>query len=264
MTDADRGQVAASAAEIYEEFFLPALFDQWPAKLLEAAGVGSGDRVLDIGCGTGVLARAALRLVGDSGEVVGVDPNEGMLSVARGTPGIVWKQGVAEGLPFADATFDHVVSQFVLMFVEDRHKAVSEIARVLRPRGRLAVATWASLDDTPGYAAMVKLLDRLFGEDAASALRHPYVLGDPDGLAVLLAPAFADLDVRQHEGVARFDSIEAWVHTDIRGWTLSSMSDDDYRSLLAEAHKELAIFADSHGRVEFPAPALIASGTVKR
>ena len=256
--------MAASAAEIYEEFFLPALFDQWPAKLLEATGVRSGDRVLDVGCGTGVLARAALTLVGDSGEVVGVDPNWGMLSVARRTPGIVWKQGVAEDLPFADATFDHVVTQFVMMFVQDRQKAVNEMARVLMPGGRLAVATWASLEETPGYAAMVRLLDRLFGEEAAGALRHPYVLGDPDGLAELLAPAFADLDVRQHDGVARFDSIEAWVHTDIRGWTLSSMSAADYRSLLAEARKKLAPFTDSRGRVEFAAPALIASGTVRR
>lgn len=264
MSDADRGQVAASAAEIYEEFFLPALFDQWPAKLLDRAGVGNGDRVLDLGCGTGVLARAAFTLVGEHGEVVGVDPNEGMLSVARHTPGIVWTQGVAEDLPFADASFDHVVSQFVMMFVENRQKAVQEMARVLKPGGRLAVATWASLDNTPGYAAMVRLLHRLFGENAANALRHPYVLGDPDGLAELLAPAFADLDIRQHDGLARFDSIEAWVHTDIRGWTLSDMPADDYRSLLTEAQKDLATFTDSRGRVEFPAPALIASGTVRQ
>lgn len=264
MTDADRGQVAASAAEIYEEFFLPALFDQWPARLLEAAGVGSGDRVLDVGCGTGVLARAALSLVGDGGQVVGVDPNEGMLSVARRTPGIVWKQGVAEDLAFADATFDHVVSQFVLMFVEDSQAAVHEMARVLVPGGHLAVATWASLEDTPGYATMVGLLNRLCGAEAANALRQPYVLGSPDGLAELLTLAFDYLEVCQSPGVARFDSIEAWVHTDIRGWTLSNMPADDYRSLLAEARKELAAFTDSLGRVEFPAPALIASGTVRR
>ncbi len=255
--------MAASAAEVYEEFFLPALFDQWPAEVLKAAGVGSGDRVLDIGCGTGVLARAALRLVGDSGEVMGVDPNEGMLSVARRAPGIAWEQGVAEVLPLGNAVFDQVVSQFVMMFVEDRQKAVQEMARVLVPGGRVAVATWASLEDTPGYAAMVRLLDRLFGEEAADALRLPYVLGDPGELSEILSPSFIYVDVRQCDGVARFDSIDAWVHTDIRGWTLSDMSDDDYRLLLAEARRELDPFTDTRGHVRFPAPALIASGTAR-
>jgi SAM-dependent methyltransferase len=264
MTGADHGHIAASAAEIYNEFFVPALFDQWPANLLDSAGVRRGDRVLDVGCGTGVLARAASNLVGDHGHVVGVDPNEGMLAVARRTPGIVWKQGAAEDLDFPDAAFDHVVSQFVMMFVEDRRRAAQEMARVLVPGGRLAIATWASLDETPGYAAMAGLLDRLFGSDAANALRQPYVLGDPDRLVELYSPDFADLEVRQHAGVARFDSIEAWVHTEIRGWTLSDMPADDYRSLLKEARKELATFTDSRGRVEFPAPALIASGTVRR
>lgn len=264
MTDADLGPIASSVAEVYDEFFLPALFDQWPAKVLDAAGVGKGDRVLDVGCGTGVLARAASSLVGDRGEVVGLDPNEGMLSVARRTPDISWKQGVAEDLGFADATFDHVVSQFVMMFVADRQTAVQEMARVLVPGGRMAIATWASLEETPGYAALARLLGRLFGEDAADVLRQPYVLSDPDRLVELFNSAFEDLDVRQHAGVARFDSIEAWVHTEIRGWTLSDMSADDYRALLTEALEELAPFTDSRGRVEFAAPALIASGTVKR
>lgn len=264
MTDTDHGQPSASAAEIYDEFFVPALFDQWPGKLLASAGVGRDDRVLDVGCGTGVLARAALGLVGEGGHVVGIDPNEGMLAVARRTPGIVWKQGVAEDLPFADASFDHVVSQFVMMFVTDRHEAVQEMARVLAPGGRLAIATWASLEETPGYAAMARLLERLFGEDAADALRQPYVLGEPGRLVELLGPSFDDLEVLQHGGVARFDSIEAWVHTEIRGWTLSDMSAADYRVLLSEAQEELASFADSGGRVEFGAPALIASGTLRR
>lgn len=254
----------ASAAEIYEEFFLPALFDQWPNRLLEAAGVGIGDRVLDVGCGTGVLARAALHVVGESGEVVGIDPNEGMLGVARRTSGIDWKQGAAEDLGFADASFDHVVSQFVMMFVADRRRAAQEMARVLVPGGRLAIATWASLEEAPGYAAMARLLDRLFGSDAADAVRHPFVLGDPDRLAEILSPNFADLEVRQHAGVARFDSIEAWVRTEIRGWILSEMSADDYEGLLTEALVDLAAFTDSAGRVEFAAPALIASGTVRR
>ncbi|HEX6299698.1 MAG TPA: methyltransferase domain-containing protein [Acidimicrobiia bacterium] len=260
VTDADRGQVAATAAEVYESFFLPALFDQWAGPLLDAAQVSSGDRVLDVGCGTGIVARSALSRVGPEGRVVGLDPNEGMLAVAKKTSGVEWTTGVAEDIPFDDNGFDVVVSQFAMMFFDDRSGAVSEMSRVLEPGGRTAIATWASLDDTPGYASMVRLLDRLFGTDAGDALRAPYNMGDSRILEELLSAEFEDVEIETIEGTARFDSIEAWVHTDIRGWTLSDMSEEDYQRLLAAAEDELARYVGDGGKVSFPAPALIATG----
>ena len=169
LTDADRGQVAATAAEIYEGFFLPALFQQWAVPVLEAAETSRDDHLLDVGCGTGVVAREAIARVGRDGRVVGIDPNDGMLAVARKTLGVDWRKGVAEDLPFDDDTFDVVVCQFAMMFFEDRDQAVREMQRVLRPGSRVAIATWASLFETPGYAAVVELPDRLFGSDAADA-----------------------------------------------------------------------------------------------
>jgi len=83
MNEHEKGQVAASAAEIYDQFFVPALFADWPEHVLRAANVQAGDSVLDVACGTGVLARKAADLVGPSGSVVGVDINEGMLAAAR-------------------------------------------------------------------------------------------------------------------------------------------------------------------------------------
>lgn len=262
-TDADRGQVAATAAEIYEGFFLPALFQQWAVPVLEAAEASRGDHLLDVGCGTGVVAREAISRVGRDGRVVGIDPNDGMLAVARKTLGVDWRKGVAEDLPFDDDTFDVVACQFAVMFFEDRDQAVREMQRVLRPGGRVAIATWASLLETPGYAAVVELLGRLFGSDAADALRAPYNMGDPEELHELLATAFADVQVTKQDGTARFQSIEDWVYTDIRGWTLSDMSDADYERLLAAAKTELAGFIDESGRVSFPAPALISTGRAR-
>ena len=107
MTDATRGQVAASAAEVYEEIFVPALFAPWADRVLDAAAVGAGDRVLDVGCGTGVLARAAARRVGAAGSVVGVDRNEGMLAVAgRASEPVTWRLATAESLPVEDASVE--------------------------------------------------------------------------------------------------------------------------------------------------------------
>ena len=84
MSDTDRGQVSASAAEVYDAFFVPALFEQWTDVLLDVADVRPGHRVLDVGCGTGVLARAAHARVGAHGHVAGLDPNDGMLPSPTG------------------------------------------------------------------------------------------------------------------------------------------------------------------------------------
>jgi ubiquinone/menaquinone biosynthesis C-methylase UbiE len=84
--DASTGQVSTTAAEVYEEFFVPALFAQWAAPMLDAVDARLGERLIDIGTGTGVLARAALRRVGPTGSVIAVDPNEGMLAFTPWPP----------------------------------------------------------------------------------------------------------------------------------------------------------------------------------
>ena len=141
---------------------------------------------------TGVLTKAVAEQVAPDGHATGLDINEGMLAVAERTaPHITWHTGAAEKLPFDDASFDAVVSQFGLMFFEDRQRALQEMMRVLRPSGQLAVAVWDTVENTPGYANMITLLQRLFGQEAADALRAPYNLGD----TTLLESVFAQADI---------------------------------------------------------------------
>lgn len=258
------GQIARSAADVYEEFFVPALFGQWAAPLLEAAKVDQGDRLLDVACGTGVVAGAASEQISKSGRVVGLDCNTGMLDVARRiAPDIDWRLGVAESLPFDGGRFDVVTCQFGLMFFEDRVAALREMWRVLRPGGRLAVVTWDKLENSPGYDAMVSLLQRLFGQDAADALRAPFALGEADALATLAAQAGIDgAAVATQGGVAAFPSLDAWVHTDVKGWTLADMIDDrQFQTLLTAARSELGDFVQADGGVSFSAPAHILTAT---
>lgn len=262
MADSERVRITTSAAEVYDSFFVPALFQEWAAPVADAAGIGAGDRVLDVGCGTGVVALEAARRVGPAGAVVGLDLNEGMLEVARRKASSVdWRHGRAEALPFERGAFDAVTSQFALMFFEDRAAALAEMFRVLRPGGRLAVAVWDVAERTPGYAAVIVLLERLFGRRVADALRAPFVLGDVAGLRALFVKAgIPGVSVTTREGTARFPSIRAWMYTDIRGWTMAEMLDDaQFERLVEEAERSLAGFVASDGSVAFAIPAHVVA-----
>jgi ubiquinone/menaquinone biosynthesis C-methylase UbiE len=257
MTDRATGQVNASAADYYETHFVPALFKNRTGSLLSAAEVSAGDRVLDVGCGTGILARDAWQHMRRSGSVVGVDLNDGMIGTAgRVEPDIEWCVAPAESLPFETAYFDRVISQFALMFFENRVVALSEMWRVLRPGGRLALAVWDSLENTPGYAAMTALDARLFGQEVANELIAPYSLGDKEELKALFAAAgIADITITTHDGMAVFPSIEAWVALDVEGWTLGEMiGPEGHRRLKAAAEEELQEFVQADGSVAFLSP----------
>lgn len=260
-----RGQVSGDAAVLYERFFVPALFGQWTDRMLDAAGVGTGARrVLDVACGTGVLARAAAARLGSTGEVIGLDPNPAMLAVARErSPNIEWRSGKAERIDLDDASFDAVTCQFGLMFFDDREAGLREMHRVLRPGARLAVAVWDSLERSPGFDGLARLLDRIVGRAAGDALRVPFSLGDRDTLAAsFLRAGMPDAQLSTHLGTACFPSLESWVRTNVRGWAFSELvSDEQLDALIAAAQRELSALADSSGEVVFDAPAHIVVAT---
>jgi SAM-dependent methyltransferase len=260
----ETGQVTGDAAELYDERFLPAMFNEWAPRVAELAALEPGMRVLDVACGTGVLSLVVAEVVRPDGTVVGLDLNPGMLDVARRkAPRIDWREASVEAIPFEDAAFDAVVSQFGLMFVEDKARAIREMVRVLRPAGRLAVAVWDSLEEVTGYCAFARLLSRLFGDPASESIRSPYSLGDTQILSSLFSVTGAlDVTISTLEGKVRYPSIRYWMESDIRGWTLSDALDEAQLDLLvSEAETDLARFVNDDGTVEFRSPAHIVTAT---
>lgn len=254
-----------AGAEAYEALHVPALFKPWASRVLDAAGVAAGDRVLDVACGTGVLAREALERVGPRGRVVGIDAGEGMLAVARRLqPSIQWRAGRAESLPFEPAAFDRIVSQFGLMFFSDQHRAVREMHRVLRPGGTLAVAVWDALDRSEAYREAVDLLRRFAGADAAAALAMPFSLGEPAALQGLFeAGGLEDVAVWTQTGRACFPSLRTMVEADLRGWLpVMGVHLDELliQTILEEAEQVLGDYVNDIGEVEFSAPAHVVTG----
>lgn len=256
-------QSQISGAEAYERLMVPALFAPWASKVCRAAQLALGHEVLDLACGTGVLAREARRQVGDAGKVSGLDPNAGMLDVARRLePQVEWHQGTAEALPFADESLDAVVSQFGLMFFGNRQAALLEVFRVVKRGGHVAFAVWDSLARNPAYATEVSIVRSIAGDRAANPIESPFQLGDPHQLSDTFRAAGARrVTISTTEAAGRFPSIRAMVEADMRGWLPVVgviLSEDEISAILRECERELANYVQGDGTVAFPTSAHIA------
>jgi SAM-dependent methyltransferase len=160
-------------AEGYESYMVPALFGPCAANLIQAADLRPGERVLDVGCGAGIVARQVASRLGARGAVTGFDLSPNMLAVAKAAAAregmaIEWREGNAEQLPFPESSFDLVLCEFALMFFADKSAALAEMRRVVTPNGRVLVTVWQGLDRHPFYQTLHNVIQQRVG---ISALR---------------------------------------------------------------------------------------------
>jgi ubiquinone/menaquinone biosynthesis C-methylase UbiE len=171
-------------AEMYERFLVEPLFRPFAENLLERARPTANDSVLDIACGTGIVARLARKRLGAAARVVGVDVSGPMLAVARGIDATIdWREGNATTLPVpADEQFSVVTCHQGLQFVPEKANAVREMRRVLRSGGRAVVGTWLAIEDIPFMRDLDQIARQQLGPFTDS--RHSF--GDGRALTALL------------------------------------------------------------------------------
>ena len=274
MSQQGQWQVAGSAPEVYERELVPAVFGMWAPILVELAQPRPSERVLDVACGTGVVARFAATLVGPSGTVVGIDLNPGMLSVARSVVSpdsrsgghLQWQEASADKLPFPDGSFNVVYCQLGLQFFADRPAALREMRRVLGAEGRLALMVWRGIHESPGFAVLADALQRHVGQPAAAIMRAPFGLSNADELEALVrAAGFQNVAIQQRSGTVRFPSVERFVLSYVAGSPLAgpvSQADDAARAaLITDVRNALGRFT-SNDDLAFPIAAHLLSARV--
>jgi ubiquinone/menaquinone biosynthesis C-methylase UbiE len=193
--------------EKYERDGVTRVFGPLAHQFLEFIPLHEGDRVLDVACGTGAVARIVARKVGSSGSVTGVDNNQGMLEEAKrhepdDGPPLEWRQSDAADLPFDDESLDVVLCQQGLQFFPDKEAAVKEMYRVLVPEGLLGICVWRSIEETPFGLARVEAIGRHVGPEAAEKFRNRKPLSFPYAgplKELLVGAGFHDVDVRSVE-----------------------------------------------------------------
>lgn len=251
-------QLSGSGPEAYERFISEPITMPCVPGLFEAVELSEGDRVLDVGCGTGIVARMAAERVGPNGRVLGVDLNDSMLSTARrlaeGTNGskLEWRQADATALPVDEGAFDVAFCQQALQFVPDKAKAALEMYRALAPEGRLGCSVLRDLQYNPYQQAVADALAQHVGPEAAAVIHTPFAFGDPEALRQLAGEAgFHDVHIRLEIGMMRYGALDelvpGYLASTPAASSVADADEDTHQAILQDIEAALAPYLDDDG-----------------
>lgn len=256
-----------SPAEAYEQTFVPAIALPVSETLLDMADLREGERVIDVACGTGIVARLAAARVGASGAVVGVDLAPEMIEVARqmsapAAASIEWHAADAVSLPLPDDSFDVALCQMGLMFVSDKPAALAQMRRVLVDAGRCVVSTPGAIQ--PPLEVLDGALARQVDPNLGGFVRMVFSMHEPAALEHLLDDAgFRDVRVRTTTATLRLPPPAEFLWEYVASTPLSAFvataSEDARDALEAEIVERSKPFLDDEGHLHVEQPMVFAT-----
>ena len=248
-------QLQGDAAKIYEEQKVPTVFRPLAELTLQRVDVPKGARIIDVACGTGIVARLLSEKVGDSGSIVGVDLNAVMIEAAQRysqVSNIEWRQGDVVNLPFEDNNFDLAFCQQGLQFFPDKIAALNEVRRVLAPGGSLVLTVWSSI--SPLFAAIADAVGRYVSDEASTSALSPYAFRDIAVIkALVLEAGFAgiqteNLVVERRIGPAK-ESIPNEIFGGSVGPFVAKLDESTQKALFDDIGEALRGFVEHDGIV---------------
>jgi SAM-dependent methyltransferase len=218
--------------------------------------------VLDLACGTGIVARTAARAIGIDSNVVGLDVSAPMLAAANSAAeseglSVEWREGSAMKVPFADGGFDVVFCQQGLQFFPDRSAALSEMHRVMAQGGRLVLSVWREIELSPAFVVLADALARYIGPEAGKLMTAgPFSLSDPEMLRTAVAGVgFSDITILPVQKILRFPSPDEFVLRyaagSALGGVIAAVDNDARAAFIANVGLRLQSYVDDHG-LAFP------------
>jgi len=253
----EQWQLTMKAAELYERYVARYFFAPWASLLVDLANLVAGERVLDVACGTGIVARVAAKRVGPAGRVVGVDLNQNMIAVARSLPAannlpIEWLERSALDLHLKKASFDAVLCQQGLQFFPDKAVALKEMRRVLDRGGRLALSVWESNSPGPYTIAVTTALLQFMGHKIADRISAAWKTPSADELRRLATEAnFSAVEVSVKRTNIHLPHIGTYVLNHLSATPIAADIDavdaEVRRKIAASVVEQLHCYADGDG-----------------
>jgi SAM-dependent methyltransferase len=250
-----------AAMDVYADVMVPRMFEPWGRELLGELALEAGEAVLDVACGPGTVARLAAAQSGPTGRVTGCDLSPAMLAIARdagpvaNAAAIDYVEASADRLPVADEGFDVATCQQGLQFFPDRLAALDEMRRALRPGGRIGVAVWKRIEESPPFAVLGEAIREVAGDELADRYAGgPWGLPLADDLRTLLERAgFADVRIEDRVLPTTFEGGPAQLAATLAAAGVAG----DLEALAPQDRKRL------HGAVAELSRPLMTGGTLR-